>query len=174
MTDVRPDVSVRPARPDDALAVATVQLSTWRTAYADLLPESVLDAPVEELAAAWRRSVELPPSAEHRLLVALEGTEVVGFAAYGPGEAAGQELTALLVEPLRGRRGHGSRLLAAVVEHWRSTGAETAQTWVWDRDAVTRAFLGSAGWAADGAAQGLDTGDAVHRQVRLHTALGPA
>lgn len=162
---------MRPARPDDALAVAAVQLSTWRTAYADLLPAGVLDAPVPDLAAAWRRSVELPPSGDHRLLVALEGGAVVGFAASGPGESCGRELTALAVEPRRGRRGHGSRLLAALVEHWRSEGAETAETWVWGRDAVTLAFLTSAGWGADGAARALDTGEAVHGQLRLCTAL---
>ena len=173
MTDLGADVSVRPARPEDALAVATVQLSTWRTAYTDLLPAPVLAAPVEDLAATWRRSVELPPSTDHRLLVALEGAEVVGFAAYGPGEGAGRELTALLVEPRWGRRGHGSRLLAAVVEHWRGAGTATAETWVWDRDAATRAFLTSAGWGADGAARGLDTGETVQRQVRLHTSLEP-
>lgn len=165
------DVSVRPARPEDALAVATAQLSTWRTAYAELLPARVLDAPVTDLAATWRRSIELPPSGAHRLLVALEGGAVVGFAAYGPGETCGRELTALAVEPRWGRRGHGSRLLAALVERWREEAAETAETWVWDRDAVTLAFLTSAGWGADGAARGLDTGEAVQRQVRLRTGL---
>ncbi|MBC7372833.1 MAG: GNAT family N-acetyltransferase, partial [Frankiales bacterium] len=39
------DVSVRPARPVDAERIARVQLSTWRTAYADLLPAQALDVP---------------------------------------------------------------------------------------------------------------------------------
>src|SRR5688572_23600289 len=32
------DVSVRPARPEDAAEVARVQVVTWRTAYRDVLP----------------------------------------------------------------------------------------------------------------------------------------
>ena len=43
MSRVVADVSVRPARVEDAPEIARVQVETWRTAYADLLPETVLD-----------------------------------------------------------------------------------------------------------------------------------
>lgn len=174
------DVSVRPARPLDAERVARVQLSTWRTAYADLLPDDALALPEEQVAALWLRAVEVPPSPRHRLLVAMERDELVGFAALAPaedddldGETAG-ELTALLVEPRWGRRGHGSRLLAAAVDTWRPEGVLTAVVWAWERDAATRSFLTSAGWAPDGAVRGLDTGARVQRQLRLHTSLAEA
>jgi GNAT superfamily N-acetyltransferase len=171
------DVSVRPARPLDAERVARVQLSTWRTAYADLLPEDALSVPEEQVAALWLRAVEVPPSPRHRLLVAMERDELVGFAALAPaedddldGDTAG-ELTALLVEPRWGRRGHGSRLLAAAVDTWRPQGVVTAVVWAWERDGATRSFLTSAGWEPDGAVRGLDTGPRVQRQLRLHTSL---
>lgn len=165
------DVSVRPARPEDAERVARVQLSTWRTAYADFLPAEALDVPEEQAAALWLHAVEAPPTQQHRLLVAMEGSELVGFAASGPAEdedVEGVELTALLVEPRWGRRGHGSRLLAATVDHWQGDGATTAITWVWERDRASLAFLEGAGWAPDGLLRGLDTGPRVERQVRLH------
>jgi GNAT superfamily N-acetyltransferase len=171
------DVSVRPARPLDAERVARVQLSTWRTAYAELLPADALAVPEEQVAAMWLRAVEVPPSVRHRLLVAMEGAELVGFAASAPAEdddrdaSTTLELTALLVEPRWGRRGHGSRLLAASVEHWRTDGATTAVAWVWERDAALRSLLSASGWELDGAARGLDTGPRVQRQVRLHTSL---
>jgi GNAT superfamily N-acetyltransferase len=171
------DVSVRPARPADAERVARVQLSTWRTAYADLLPEDALQVPQEQVAALWLRAVELPPSPRHRLLVALERDELVGLASLAPAEDEGldpattAELTALLVEPRWGRRGHGSRLLAAAVDTWRTDGVTTAVLWAWERDAATRSLLTSAGWELDGAVRGLDTGARVQRQVRLHTSL---
>jgi GNAT superfamily N-acetyltransferase len=171
------DVSVRPARPDDAGPVARVQLSTWRTAYADLLPPEALDAPEQEVAETWRRAVELPPSPRHRLLVALERDDVVGFAATTPAEdddldpLTTAELSALLVEPRWGRRGHGSRLLAASAEGWRRDGARLAVAWAWERDPATRGLLTGSGWGLDGTARGLDTGPRVQRQVRLHTAL---
>lgn len=164
------DVSVRPARPEDAERVARVQLSTWRTAY-DFLPEDALDVPLEQAAALWLRAIELPPTPAHRVLVAMEAEELVGFAASGPAEeddVEAVEVATLLVEPRWGRRGHGSRLLAATVDHWREDGASTAVTWVWERDAASRSFLTSAGWETDGMARGLDTGPRVERQVRLH------
>lgn len=170
------DVSVRPARPEDAERVARVQLSTWRTAYADLLPAEALDLPEVQAAALWLGAVESPPTPQHRLLVAFERDDLVGFAASGPASdedvAAGTvELLALLVEPRWGRRGHGSRLVAASVDHWRGDGFTTAVTWVWERDPATRGFLTGAGWEPDGAARGLDTGPRVQRQLRLHTDL---
>ena len=167
------DVSVRPARPQDAERVARVQLSTWRTAYADLLPAAALDVPEVQAAALWLGAVESPPSPQHRLLVAFERDELVGFAASGPAEdvPGGVELLTLLVEPRWGRRGHGSRLVAACVDSWRGDGFVTAVTWAWERDPATRGFLIGSGWEPDGQVRGLDTGDGVQRQLRFHTDL---
>ena len=169
------DVSVRPARPEDAERVARVQRTTWRTAYADLLPAPALDAPEEQMAALWLNAIEAAPSPRHRVLVALERDELVGVAASTPAEDDGldpaitAELSTLLVEPRWGRRGHGSRLVAASVDHWRGDGVTHAVTWAWERDPATRSFLTTAGWELDGAARGLDTGPRVQRQLRLHT-----
>jgi GNAT superfamily N-acetyltransferase len=169
------DVSVRPARPEDAERVARVQLSTWQTAYGDLLPPEALGLPLEQVAAVWLHAVEVPPSPQHRLLVALEGAELVGFAASSPATdddldpATTAEVTALAVEPRWGRRGHGSRLLAATVDHWRGDGFALGVTWAFESDGVTTAFLESAGWAFDGMGRGLDTGPRVVHQRRLHT-----
>lgn len=169
------DVSVRPARPADAERIARVQLSTWRTAYADLLPAAALDVPEVQAAALWLGAVESPPTSSHLVLVAFERDELVGFAASGPGESpAAVELLTFLVEPRWGRRGHGSRLLAASVEDWRRGGATTAVCWAWERDPATRSFLTSAGFSLDGAARGLDTGERVERQLRFHTDLSEA
>ena len=167
------DVSVRPARPEDAERVARVQLSTWRTAYADLLPAEALDVPEVRAAALWLGAVESPPSPQHRLLVAFERDDLVGFAASGPAEDSpgSVELLTLLVEPRWGRRGHGSRLVAACVDSWRRDGFETAVAWSWERDPATRSFLTGSGWEPDGAVRGLDTGAAVERQLRFHTDL---
>lgn len=174
------DVSVRPARPADAERVARVQLSTWRTAYAQLLPPEALDVPEVTAAALWLGAVESPPTPQHRLLVAFERDELVGFAASGPAADEGldgattAELLTLLVEPRWGRRGHGSRLVAASVEHWRGAGFTTAVAWTWERDPATRGFLTGSGWEPDGAVRGLDTGAAVQGQLRFHTDLREA
>ena len=177
------EVSVRPARAADAEAVASVQLITWRTAYRSVLPAAVLDEWDEESAAeAWRAAASTPPTPGHGLLVAVERDQVVGFAAFGPaelgpGEASDpagptSEIAALLVEPRWGRRGHGSRLLAAVADLARAQGVGRLQTWLPEADAVSARFLESAGWGRDGWARTLDTGGDPLREIRWHAVLG--
>lgn len=175
------DVSVRPARGDDAAELGRIQVETWRTAYADVLPKPVLAGlSIEQSAAAWAAAVEAPPSRRHRLLVALEQDWRVGFAALGPAddlEDADPEpdttvaFAVILVEPRWGRRGHGSRLLAAAVDHAREDGMTRAVIWILEGDEATREFLISAGWAPDGLARALDTGAGELREIRLHTTL---
>src|SRR3954452_4589930 len=93
------DVSVRPARPEDAERVARVQLSTWTTAY-DFLPAEALEVPEAQAAALWLRAVELPPPPRHGCLVPRDGADRVGFAASAPSDDVDAvELTALIVEP---------------------------------------------------------------------------
>ena len=171
------DVSVRPARPEDAEPMAHVQLLTWRTAYSQLLPAEALDLPLVQVAAIWLNAIEAPPTPRHRVLVALEQTDLVGFAASEPADdadldaAVTTQLSELLVEPRWGRRGHASRLLAAGVEHWRGDGSRLAVTWAFEADTVMTGFLESAGWGFDGKGRGLDTGPRVMHQRRLHTDL---
>jgi GNAT superfamily N-acetyltransferase len=180
---------VRPARPDDAGEIARVQLATWRVACRRLLPAAALDRVDEAwLADQWSAAIAAPPTPQHRVLVAVEQAEqsyLVGFAGSGPvdeqalapvepPEALDEQVAAvtdLLVEPRWGRRGHGSRLLAASVDLWREDGFTAAVAWAYDGDAATRTFLTSAGWEPDGATRALDVEDMLVPQSRLHTSL---
>ncbi|MEU5878404.1 GNAT family N-acetyltransferase [Spirillospora sp. NPDC047279] len=173
------DAGVRPARRADAAAVADIQVRAWRQGYRDLLPPAVLDQVTSQDAAKvwrerWAEAATAPPSPRHRLLVAVASDLVVGFAAHGPAEepdhdpARTAELITLLVDPMHGRVGHGSRLLAASVDLLREDGVGTLISWVFEADEVTRTFLGSAGWAPDGTARTLDMGEPIS-QIRLHT-----
>ena len=165
------DVSVRPALPADAPAIARVQLTTWRTAFGHLLPAAALDAWDDDAATAtWRAAVVAPPSAGHTVLVALDDGAVVGFAATAPSDDA-RELTTLLVEPRWGRRGHGSRLLAAVADLARASGTTTLTSWLPEQDRVTSRFLETAGWARAGGIRLLESGDDAVRQLCWHTRL---
>jgi GNAT superfamily N-acetyltransferase len=176
------DASVRPARPQDAPDIARIQLITWRTAYRSVLPAAVLDDWDDDaVTSAWRSAAASPPTPGHGLLVAREGDTAVGFVAFGPAELTADEqshpagptteLSTLLVEPRWGRRGHGSRLLAAVVDLARAAGTARLQSWLLEPDTVSAGFLESAGWAPDGWARTLDTGAAPLREVRWHTLL---
>jgi GNAT superfamily N-acetyltransferase len=176
------EVSVRPARPADAGDVARVQSVAWRTAYRSLLPPAVLDEWDEDAAAGtWTAAITAPPTPAHGVLVAVERDQVVGFAAYGPAELADgeqghpagptTEVAPLLVEPRWGRRGHGSRLLAAIADLARAGGAARLQIWLPQDDLASARFFESAGWAPDGWARTLDTGGPPLRELRWHALL---
>jgi GNAT superfamily N-acetyltransferase len=173
-------MAVRAARPGDVPEIARIQVDTWRTAYKRFLPESVLAAlDVTAAAQAWEAAVAAPPSPAHHVLVATEGTYTVGFAAVGPseeedarpGEAA---VAALLVEPRWGRRGHGSRLLAAAVDFLRQDGVTGLIAWIPDGDRASTAFYESAGWEPDGTARILEADGGSVRETRWHVALEAA
>lgn len=171
------DASVRPASPDDAPAIARVQAAAWRQAYAGVLPDVLLDQVGGESGAlTWEATIQEAPSARHRVLVAADGDEVVGFAALAPSTdpdldpEADAELHALCVDPSRERAGHGSRLVNAAADVMRGLGVARVHVWVSSFDDRLRQFLESAGWAADGASRELDLrgdGAVVVEQVRL-------
>ena len=175
------DVSVRPARAEDAAEIGRIQILTWQTAYQKLLPAAVLEALSQELSeAAWSDAVTEPPTPRHHVLVAMEQQWTVGFAAIGPAAdpepddpepQSTVEISPLLVEPRWGRRGHGSRLLAAAVDHARRDGMTRGVVWIPEADTASRDFYVSAGWAPDGLARALDTGAGELREIRLHVAL---
>jgi ribosomal protein S18 acetylase RimI-like enzyme len=172
--------AVRPATPADAGEMARIQLSTWRIAYAELLPAEVLSGLDHEYTAAeWRRMIERSPAT---VLVATEGDWLVGFGVAGgaPGEesadAAGNpptdaetvtQILALLVEPRWGRRGHGGRLLAELAAAQRGAGASRGICWVPEADGASLSFYRRAGWEPDGTVRTLDVGGRPVREVRL-------
>jgi GNAT superfamily N-acetyltransferase len=174
-------VGVRAAYPGDVDAVTDIQVRAWREGYAGVLPDQALaELTSPEATGLWRErwaeAVSAPPSPRHRLLVAVDEGVIAGFAAHAPAGDPDQdpattgELLTLLVDPARQRAGHGSRLLAATVDHLRDDGCTTVVTWVFAADDVLRAFLASAGWAPDGAHSKSDVGEPV-AMVRLHTGI---
>ena len=155
-----------------------------------MLPRHVLDELDEAfLAERWREAVIEPPLAAppgagrrrtgrailpgglRRLRPRRRGGAGPGR---GPADALGQGVAAvtdLLVEPRWGRRGHGSRLLAAARRPVARGRLQPAVAWAFDADAATRKFLTSAGWEPDGATRALDVDDLLVPQLRLHVGV---
>ncbi|GLU46429.1 GNAT family N-acetyltransferase [Nocardiopsis ansamitocini] len=172
---------VRTARTEDVGPVVGVQVAAWRDMYASVLPADVLaeltgDEAGARFAEQWLDAVEKPPTGKHRLLVATEERTVVGFAAIGPAEDSDRwpgtdaEVYALHVDPGHLRRGHGSRLLNALVDHLLDDGFHAVYVWVLEADNPLRAFLEAAGWRSDGARRELDMGVLIP-MVRLHASI---
>lgn len=174
MSQSPPD-SVRLARTSDVDDVARAQVAAWRSAYAGVLPEEVLQGlDADEIAWEWGRALLQP--GPHRLLVALDADAgVVGAAAVGPAgdaDAAGSgEISLLVVDPAHWGQGHGSRLLQASVDHLIAGGHREAVTWVPLADEARRGFLQSAGWGPDTAYRDREIGDSLLREVRLVTII---
>ena len=161
--------------------MARIQSDTWKLAYKSVLPAPVLESlDVTTFVDGWRSAVEQPPSLRHHVLIAMEGEARVGFTAFGPdadaqpGDPAPESSAAIgimLVEPRWGRRGHGSRLLAAVADLARTGGVTRLVAWVPATDTASLQFYRSAGWEADGLQRSLDTGAGTVNELRLHAEL---
>ncbi|WP_207782301.1 GNAT family N-acetyltransferase [Phytoactinopolyspora limicola] len=176
------DKSVRLAWAADADAIGSVQARAWMRTYGELLPRTALNhIDPTTFAQAWRHAVTRPPTARHRVLVALSHGDVSGFAATAPSDdpdAAPDdgEIVAFHVDPNALGQGHGSRLIAAVADTLRADGFTKARMWLVVGDDDMRRFLEPAGWAADSAHRTLDLADdgsATLRQIRMHTDLTP-
>ena len=177
--------AVRPAAVDDVDEIVRIQADTWEAAYAGLVPTAAIEQLRGEAARqAWTAAVGAGDG--HRVLVATEGEWTVGFCAAAPagapenatapseptlGPEAWGEISALLVEPRWGRRGHGGRLLASAAEALRAAGALYGLAWVPEADAASRGFYAHAGWAPDGTVRVLDTGEGELREVRVTGSL---
>jgi ribosomal protein S18 acetylase RimI-like enzyme len=175
---------VRPAREGDADDLARVQVASWRSGLAGVVPSALLAELTSQEATAvwrdrWREAIASPPTSRHRVLTAVTGTlprEVVGFVSAGPATDADRwpgtdaEIYELRVSPERTGHGHDSRLVHAAADTLVGDGFQTVSIWVLEADADLQRFLESSGWAADGARGELDVGVSVP-VVRLHTAI---
>lgn len=174
------DASVRPASADDATELARIQAAVWSVVHPDLPADVLAAVGSVEAVEQWRRSAVAPPSPRHRVLAALTGDTVVGFAALAPASdpdtipALDGELLALCVDPAAAGAGHGSRLVNAAADLARIDGVRHLHAWLADAEEDLRAFLVVSGWDDDGARRSLDLrgdGAVLLDQTRLRTAL---
>ncbi|GAB3683081.1 GNAT family N-acetyltransferase [Saccharopolyspora tripterygii] len=174
------EADVREAVASDAAEIARIQVETWQTAYAEVLSPAVL-AGLDSAGAEreWREAVT---SGAATVLLAIEGRWTVGFCAAGPApesEVAAADgalpedasttvlVSALLVEPRWGRRGHAGRLLGTIGRRLAERGATRGITWVPESDSASLSFYRAAGWAPDGTVRTLDAGGRPLREMRL-------
>lgn len=139
----------------DAEAIASLHLTSWRSAYRPFLPARVLDElDLPTHAAEWRRRVGVP---EVQIALIEDGRRLIGFCAHGPTgdpEAAVHprvwEIKNLHVHPELKGTGSGSRLFDAAVEHAQQVGAGSVTLWVVEGNSVARAFYERKGMVPDG------------------------
>ncbi|SDB91310.1 Ribosomal protein S18 acetylase RimI [Raineyella antarctica] len=167
--------TVRTAWPAEAADIAPIQRRVWVEEWSAAEAEALLAATdLAAMAEAWNEAITRPPVAGCRVLVALEGERVVGFAATAPSDdedASPRDgmVAEFAIDPVARRQGHGSRLMNAAVDTLRNDGFTTATWWVRTTNDALRAFLQSAGWEPDGATRSFtsDDGGFTVKQVRL-------
>jgi ribosomal protein S18 acetylase RimI-like enzyme len=139
---------VRRATPDDAHAIAEIQVETWRAAYAGVMPQDVLDGlDVEDRTGWWRRWIEEETTAQ--FLAERVGVGV-GFVSAGPcglEEGLG-EVYAIYVRPDAWSTGAGRALMDAAVE-WLTKRWPAAVLWVAEENPRARRFYERYGWVAE-------------------------
>ena len=164
---------VRPPRPEDAEAIAEVQVLAWRESYAHVMPAEFLAAlDVGERAQRWREGIAAPQG-DHSRLVATADGEVVGVAHAGPSrdEPADppRELYAMYLAAAHHGSGVAQRLITAAL------GDSPASLWVLADNPRAQAFYSRNGFVADGRTSTHGpTGAAEIRMVRAQAVRAPA
>jgi GNAT superfamily N-acetyltransferase len=142
-------MKIREAHSTDALAIARVQVDSWRTTYAGLVPADYLASlSYEQQGQFWAHIVATLSDTAGLYVAENVAGEVVGFAHGGP-ERSGKgiytgELYAIYLLAAYQRQGQGRRLTGAVV-NW-LLHHELASMLVWVLAAnPTRAFYEALG-----------------------------
>jgi GNAT superfamily N-acetyltransferase len=166
---------IRPAAPDDALAVARVHVRAWQVAYRGLIAQSYLDSLKPEIWAAKYALHRAGPGSP-TTLVAVDGETVCGIAMFGPyrGEELPNdgELLAIYVDPEYWHTGVGRQLIVATREGLRRAGFTEAALWVLDENSRARRFYERDRWALDGGRQTKTLAGAQLNEVRYRRPLG--
>jgi GNAT superfamily N-acetyltransferase len=150
-------VRIRPATSEDALAIGTIHVNSWRATYRGMMPDAVLeDLSVDQRVERWHTRLSGPLAAGQICYVAEVDGAVTGFAFAGPSHDEGAapetfEVFAIYLDPSCVGLGHGAALLGDVLREAAAQGAEAVTLWVLEANARARRFYERQGFVADGA-----------------------
>lgn len=147
-------MEIRPAVPEDAMAVAQVHVRSWQAAYRGLMPDAYLDALRPEDRSGRYDFTHVDPAKPYTQVAVADG-QIVGFATTMPTRdetlAGYGELCALYIQPDHWRRGIGAQLSAAADERMLQLDLRDALLWVLAGNTRADSFYRAHGWQPDGA-----------------------
>jgi GNAT superfamily N-acetyltransferase len=142
---------LRTGNDSDLAAVGALHHRSRAAAYAHILAPETLDARPAGAFSEWWTERWKWEKETHRLTVAEQDGEVVGFTYIGPTETPGlAELMAIHVEPGLVGTGVGRQLMMNALDQLTETGAGRAVLWVLEDNEVARRFYDRGGWVPDG------------------------
>lgn len=139
--------TIRPARTEDADAIGSVHVRSWRSSYRGVLPGDFLEALDPKVRAeSWRTWLARP---EVDTFVAERGGEVVGFASAGGARAAGAQdegevYSIYLLDEAKGQ-GVGRALFLEACRRLAERGFCRLVVWVLEENPRARRFYQSLG-----------------------------
>jgi len=167
-----PDIRIVPADPEFAGDIARIHVAARDAYYSKSSRPMVVPGQEWDYEPMWRNRLI---SAEHTVLTASQGGQVLGFAAMrapslpDDGRADAFELVGLYVDPHAWSRGIGSRLYEAFEAKWLATDSATAVLEVWSENDRAIRFYASRGWHPDGHARPAPEGTTYVRMLLSQT-----
>ena len=164
------EVTIRPADPSDAPAIARVHIASWQEAYAGIVPTEYLTSlDQDQRQARWTEHLENGPRDRVRTWVADGSSRIIGFASVGPArdEDAGrddEEIYSIYLDPAMWGKGVARDLMRAVLADVTTSGALTL--WVLADNARARHFYRRHGFTPDGAERLEELGGIQLLEVR--------
>ncbi len=170
-------MSLRKASPDDALAIATVHVDSWRSAYRGIVPDDRLGR-LDYVRGAGRFRDAIVTCSEE-IYITVETDAVTGFLVFGPcrdsdiDPGSTGEIWGMYISPLHWRKGIGRSMCREAEGTLRSRGYSRVILWVLEDNQRARRFYEAMGFTADGARKVLNIGARLNA-VRYHKSLRAA
>ena len=136
-------MTIRSARPQDALRIATIHVEAWQVAYRGIVPDEFLRAlSIEQRHAVWQQNLE---AGESLTWVADDGETALGWISAGrsrdvDASQSTAEIWAVYVDPGHWSKGVGRALCAAVEQELRTQGFTDVTLWVLKDNERARRF----------------------------------
>jgi GNAT superfamily N-acetyltransferase len=144
---------VRRARPEDADALAELNVRAWWRAFATIVDEQRLATALVHAPQEWHKRLDGGLDGECVVVEDDDGT-VRGWATIGPARDPGArpnegELLSLYVDPEHLRQGFGHALLREAERRLRGAGHDSAALWAFTPQQRSARFFERHGWIVD-------------------------
>jgi ribosomal protein S18 acetylase RimI-like enzyme len=149
-------MQIRPATPEDAEAIAAINVHTWQVAYAGIIPAPVLAGKQPTPPApALRDWLALTDRVGIHTVAVDDAGTVLGYARYGParpetGAPEEGEVYAIYVRPESWDTGAGRALMDRALADLTAEGRTVVRLWVLRDNDRARGFYQRCGFVADG------------------------
>ncbi|MFA6133398.1 MAG: GNAT family N-acetyltransferase [Phycisphaerae bacterium] len=147
--------TIRWAVPEDAPAIATIHLASWRAAYQQIIPASFLDGlSVEKFASRHRKAIA--SGTEQTAVVELDG-RIVGWCTLGEcrdedkAKPATGEIWGIYLAPEFWRKGIGTECVRWAESELLLRRKSEVVLWVLEANSPSRRFYEAKGYKEDGA-----------------------